>query len=163
MIINFARIDDRLIHGQVATVWAKQANAKRIIIVSAEVFNDDIRKKIVKQAAPAGMKVNVVDVEKAIATYHNPKYANDTVFYLFTNPSEVVDIVKGGISLKSINIGGMRYEQGKTQITKAISVDSQDIKAFRELHNLGVDLDLRVLADDSKKDILKIIDEKYGK
>lgn len=163
MIINFARIDDRLIHGQVATVWAKQANAQRIIIVSKEVFNDDIRKKLVKQAAPAGMKVNVVDVKKAIAVYNNPKYQNDTVFYLFTNPTEVVELVKGGVPLKSINIGGMRYDQGKTQITKAISVNDQDVKAFRELNDLGVDLDLRVLADDSRKDIIKIIDEKYSK
>lgn len=163
MIINFARIDDRLIHGQVATVWAKQANAQRIIIVSKEVFNDDIRKKLVKQAAPAGMKVNIVDVKKAIAVYNNPKYQNDTVFYLFTNPTEVVELVKGGVPLKSINIGGMRYDEGKTQITKAISVNDEDVKAFRELNDLGVDLDLRVLADDSRKDILKIIDEKYSK
>lgn len=161
MIIKFARIDDRLIHGQVATVWSKQADAQRIIVVSKEVFHDSIRKTLLKQAAPAGMKVNIVDVPKAIAVYNNPKYANDTVFYLFTNPTEVLGLVKGGIPLKSINIGGMRYEEGKTQITKAISLTPEDAKAFRELDKLGVDLDLRVLADDPKKDILKLIDQKF--
>lgn len=157
MIIKFARIDDRLIHGQVATVWAKLANAQRIIVVSKEVFNDKIRKVIVKQAAPAGMKVNVVDVPKAIAVYNNPKYQNDTVFYLFTNPTEVLELVKGGIPLKSINIGGMCYAEGKKQITKAVSVTPEDVQAFKDLDKLGVDLDLRVLADDPKKDILKLI------
>lgn len=161
MIIKFARIDDRLIHGQVATVWSKQADAQRIIVVSKEVFHDSIRKTLLKQAAPAGMKVNIVDVPKAIAVYNNPKYANDTVFYLFTNPTEVLELVKSGIPLKSINIGGMRYEEGKTQITKAISLTPEDAKAFRELDKLGVDLDLRVLADDPKKDILKLIDQKF--
>lgn len=161
MIIKFARIDDRLIHGQVATVWSKQADAQRIIIVSKEVFHDKIRKTLLKQAAPAGMKVNIVDVPKAIAVYNNPKYAKDTVFYLFTNPTEVLELVKGGIPLKSINIGGMRFEEGKTQITKAVSLTPQDVKAFRELHKLGVDLDLRVLADDPKRDILKLIDQKF--
>lgn len=44
MQIKLSRIDDRLIHGQVATVWAKEAGAKRIIVVSKEVANDEIRK-----------------------------------------------------------------------------------------------------------------------
>lgn len=162
MIINLARIDDCLIHGQVATVWAKDANAKRIIVVSEEVFKDTIRKQLLKQAAPPGIKVNIVNVSKAIAVYNNPKYKDDTIFYLFTNPTEVVELVKGGIPLKSINIGGMRFEEGKTQITKAISVTAKDVAAFKELHNLGVELDLRVLKDDPKRDILKLIDEKFN-
>ncbi|MDF7638093.1 mannose/fructose/sorbose PTS transporter subunit IIB [Lactobacillus sp. ESL0791] len=163
MIIKFARIDDRLIHGQVATVWSKMADAKRIIVVSEEVYHDDIRKKLLKQAAPAGMKVNIVDVPKAIAVYNNPKYEKDTVFYLFTNPTEVLELVKGGVPLKSINIGGMSFGEGKTQITKAISLTEKDAQAFRELDKLGIELDLRVLADDSKKDILKLIDQKFSK
>lgn len=163
MKINFARIDDRLIHGQVATVWAKQANADRIIIVSHEVYHDDIRKTLLKQAAPAGMKVNIVDVPKAVAVFNNPKYNNDTIFFLFTNPTEVLEMVKNGIPIKSINIGGMRFETGKVQITKAVSVTEEDVSAFKELSKRGVDLDLRVLADDSKRDILKLIDQKLKK
>ena len=54
MKIKLSRIDDRLIHGQVATVWAKEAGAERIIVVSDEVANDDVRKILVKQAAPPG-------------------------------------------------------------------------------------------------------------
>lgn len=163
MIINFARIDDRLIHGQVATVWAKFANAKRIIIVSEEAYNDPIRKTLLKQVAPPGTKVNIVDVKKAIAVYNNPKYANDTVFYLFTNPTEVLQLVQGGVPIKSINIGGMRFEEGKTQITKAVSVTEEDINSFKKLNDLGVELDLRVLKDDPQRDILKIINEKIEK
>lgn len=52
MKINLARIDDRLIHGQVTTVWAKEAKAGRIIICSDDVYNDEIRKTLLKQAAP---------------------------------------------------------------------------------------------------------------
>lgn len=82
MKINLARIDDRLIHGQVTTVWAKEAKAGRIIICSDDVYNDEIRKTLLKQAAPPGIKVNIVNIEKAVAVYHNPNYINDTVFYL---------------------------------------------------------------------------------
>jgi len=152
LIVNLARIDDRLIHGQVATVWAKVAKAQRIIVVSKEVDGDQIRKTLVKQAAPPGIKVNIVDVEKAIKVYNNPKYEKETVFYLFTNPSEVVEIIKGGVPIKSVNVGGMQFKAGRKQITKAISVGAEDITAFNELKILGVELDCRVVASDPKID-----------
>ena len=148
MKIKLARIDDRLIHGQVATVWAKEAGAGRIIVVSKEVSQDDIRKTLVKQAAPPGIKVNIVDVEKALKVYKNPKYEDETVFYLFTNPTEVVELVEGGVPLKSINIGGMQFKTGKQQITKAISVSEEDVQAFYRLKEIGVVLDCRVVATD---------------
>ena len=56
MNITLARIDDRLIHGQVTTVWSKVANAQRIIICNDEVYNDEVRRTLLRQAAPPGMK-----------------------------------------------------------------------------------------------------------
>lgn len=159
MKIKLARIDDRLIHGQVATVWAKEANAERIIIPSDEVAQDEIRKTLVKQAAPPGIKVNVVTTEKAIKVYNNPKYENDTVFYLFTKPQEVLDLVKGGVPIKRINIGGMQFKDGRIQLTKAISVFKEDVDAFYELLNLGVELDCRVVATDNPKDFKALLEE----
>ena len=55
MKINLVRIDDRLIHGQVATVWSKEANAQRIIICSDEVAKDQIRKTLLLQVGPPGV------------------------------------------------------------------------------------------------------------
>ena len=71
MNITLARIDDRLIHGQVTTVWSKVANAQRIIICNDEVYNDEVRRTLLRQAAPPGMKVNVVNIEKAVITTRN--------------------------------------------------------------------------------------------
>lgn len=159
MIIKLARIDDRLIHGQVATVWAKEAKAERIIIPSDEVANDEIRRTLVKQAAPPGIKVNIVSIEKAIKVYHNPKYDKETVFYLFTKPQEVLDLVKGGVPIQTINIGGMQFKEGRIQVTKAISVSKEDVEAFRELIRLGVKLDCRVVATDSPKDFEALLNE----
>jgi len=163
MIITLARIDDRLIHGQVTTVWSKESNADRIIIVSKEVFGDSIRKTLLKQACPPGMKVNVVDVPKAIAVFNNPKYQNDKVFYLFTNPAEALELVQGGIPLETLNIGGMQFSEGRTQITKSVSLNQQDVDAFRKLGQLNVKLDLQVVKTDPHTDMLKKINETFGK
>lgn len=87
MNITLARIDDRLIHGQVTTVWSKVANAQRIIICNDEVYNDEVRRTLLRQAAPPGMKVNVVNIEKAVAVYHNPQYQDENRFLSFHSPT----------------------------------------------------------------------------
>ncbi|MCI1985048.1 MAG: mannose/fructose/sorbose PTS transporter subunit IIB [Lactobacillus sp.] len=162
MIITLARIDDRLIHGQVTTVWSKEANADRIIVVSEEVYRDGIRKTLLKQAAPPGMKVNIVDVPKATAVFNNPKYADDKVFYLFTNPTEALELVRSGVPIPVLNIGGMQFKEGKKQVTKAISLNQQDVESFRALAKEGVKLDLRVVKTDPSGDIIAKINDAFG-
>lgn len=159
MKIRLARIDDRLIHGQVATVWAKEAGAQRIIVVSDEVANDKVRSTLVKQAAPPGIKANVISVEKAVRVYNNPKYENETVFFLFTNPNEVLQMVEQGVPIETLNIGGMQYNTGRTQVTKSVSVDEKDVIAFKKLAEQGVELDFRVVATDAKKDFATTLKE----
>lgn len=159
MIIKFSRIDDRLIHGQVTTVWSKEANAKRIIICNDEIFNNALRTTLLKQAAPPGIKVNVVSIEKAVSVYHNPAYADETVFFLFTNPTDVLRLVKQGVAIEKLNIGGMAYQEGKHQITKSVSVDQKDIEAFQELHAHHVALDLRVVSSDPSVNFIHKINQ----
>ncbi|MDS6630529.1 mannose/fructose/sorbose PTS transporter subunit IIB [Klebsiella michiganensis] len=159
MNITLARIDDRLIHGQVTTVWSKVVNAQRIIICNDDVYNDDVRRTLLRQAAPPGMKVNVVNIEKAVAVYHNPQYQDETVFYLFTNPQDVLTMVQQGVKIATLNIGGMAWRPGKKQLTKAVSLDAADINAFQQLDKLGVKLDLRVVASDPSVNILDKIAE----
>lgn len=159
MNITLARIDDRLIHGQVTTVWSKVANAQRIIICNDDVYNDEVRRTLLRQAAPPGMKVNVVNIEKAIAVYHNPQYADEKVFYLFTNPQDALSMVEKGVKITTLNIGGMAWRPGKKQLTKAVSLDDNDINAFYKLEQAGVILDLRVVASDPSVNIIEKIKE----
>ena len=159
MNITLARIDDRLIHGQVTTVWSKVAKAPRIIICNDEVYNDEVRRTLLRQAAPPGMKVNVANIEKAVAVYHNPQYQDETVFYLFTRPQDALALVRPGVKIGTLHIGGMAWRPGKKQLTKAVSLDDDDINAFHELNNLGVILDLRVVASDPSINIIDKINE----
>lgn len=123
------------------------------------MYNDDVRRTLLRQAAPPGMKVNVVNIEKAVAVYHNPQYQDETVFYLFTNPQDVLTMVQQGVKIATLNIGGMAWRPGKKQLTKAVSLDAADINAFQQLDKLGVKLDLRVVASDPSVNILDKIAE----
>jgi len=157
MVIGLARIDDRLIHGQVATRWTKETNVSRIIVVSDEVAADTVRKTLLTQVAPPGVTAHVVDVEKMIRVYNNPKYAGDRVMLLFTNPTDVERIVEGGVKITSVNIGGMAFRQGKTQVNNAVSVDEKDIEAFKKLNDRGIELEVRKVSNDPRLKMMELI------
>ena len=162
MVIGLARIDDRLIHGQVATRWTKETNVQRIIVVSDEVAADTVRKTLLTQVAPPGVTAHVVDVAKMIRVYNNPKYAGERVMLLFTNPTDVERLVEGGVKITSVNIGGMAFRQGKTQVNNAISVDAKDIEAFNKLNARGIELEARKVSTDQKLKMMDLIG-KVGK
>ncbi|MFP1765972.1 PTS mannose transporter subunit IIAB [Lonsdalea quercina] len=159
MEIGLARIDDRLIHGQVATRWTKETGVNRIIVVSNEVAADNVRKTLLTQVAPPGVSAHVVDVAKAIRVYNNPKYAGDRVMLLFTNPTDVETLVEAGVDLPSVNIGGMAYRQGKIQVNNAVSIDEKDIEAFRKLADRGIELEVRKVSSDSKINMMDLINK----
>lgn len=159
MSIGLVRIDDRLIHGQVATRWTKETNVNRIIVVSDEVAADNVRSTLLKQVAPPGVTASVVGVDKMVRVYNNPKYAKDRVMLLFTNPTDVARIVDGGIPVKSVNIGGMAYRDGKMQVNNAVSIDEQDIQSFKKLNDLGIELEVRKVSSDSKISMMDLVNK----
>jgi len=154
MNIVLARIDDRLIHGQVTTIWSKDTKCQRIIVCNDDVKKDSIRKTLLEQVAPPGIKSSVVGIDEAIRVYNNPKYQDDRVLFLFTNPTDIVRMVEGGVAIKSVNIGGMSFKEGKKQISNVVSLDDTDIEAFKKLNEKGIELELRKISSDTKVDLM---------
>ena len=160
MEIAFCRIDDRLIHGQVATVWSKVTGCNRIMCVSDEVAKDELRKKLLLQVVPPGLKGYVIPVAKAIEAYKNPKYDSFKTLFLFTNPGDVLRAVKGGIPFKSVNLGGKCFKDGDTLITQAVSVNADDVAAIKELVSMGIEVEIRKLVNDTKLDAMEVLKSK---
>jgi len=157
LVIGLARIDDRLIHGQVATRWTKESRVTRIVVVNDDVAKDSVRSTMLKSVAPPGVTAHVVDVEKMIRVYNNPEYADERMMLLFTNPTDVVRLMDAGVKFDSINIGGMAYKEGKQMITSAVSVDEQDIEAFKTLDANGIELDVRKVSNDARQYMMDLL------
>ncbi|MDO5054057.1 PTS mannose transporter subunit IIAB [Pasteurella oralis] len=155
--IGLARIDDRLIHGQVATRWTKESKVTRIVVVNDDVAKDSVRSTMLKSVAPPGVTAHVVNVEKMIRVYNNPEYAGERMMLLFTNPTDVVRLAEAGVEFKSINIGGMAYKDGKKMITSAVAVDDKDIEAFKVLDAKNIELDVRKVSNDSRQYMMDLL------
>lgn len=157
MIIGLARVDDRLIHGQVATVWTKMSNVSRIIVVSDEVVKDNVRSTLLKQVAPPGVTASVVDIAKSARVFNNPKYANDRVMLLFTTPIDAERAIEAGIPIKDLNIGGISYKEGAIQLNKSIFVNKEQADCLRRLHDSGVKLDSRGVVNDTNENLVELM------
>ena len=150
MNITLLRIDSRLIHGQVATSWAKAVKCEAIFAVNDDVANDPLRRDLLLQVAPPHLKAYVIPVEKAIKVYHNPKYAGKNILWLVTNPSDIVRLIDGGVKIDKVNVGGMTYREGNKLLSQAVAVDPTDVEAFKQLLDKGVELSLQQVAANPK-------------
>ena len=63
-MISMLRVDDRLIHGQVAVMWSKQLAVTRIIVANDEIAANELQASALKMAAPAGVKAAILPVER---------------------------------------------------------------------------------------------------
>jgi len=163
MEIKLARIDDRFIHGQVLTRWMKVHPIERVIIVSDQVANDETRKTLILSVAPPNIKASAVTVERMVKAYASPKYNDTKVMLLFESPADVLQLVEAGVPLKEINVGGIRFENNRKQVTKSVSVSEKDIENFRKLAQMGVKLELKQLPSDPAVDFAGLMETELKK
>ncbi|AIG50728.1 PTS mannose transporter subunit IIAB [Streptococcus pyogenes STAB901] len=155
--VNLARVDTRLLHGQVATAWTPASKADRIIVASDEVAQDDLRKQLIKQAAPGGVKANVVPISKLIEASKDPRFGNTHALILFQTPQDALRAVEGGVEINELNVGSMAHSTGKTMVNNVLSMDKEDVATFEKLRDLGVTFDVRKVPNDSKKNLFELI------
>lgn len=156
---GLARIDTRLLHGQVATAWTKTINPNRIIVVSDNVAHDALRKSMIEQAAPPGVKANVVPIEKMIQVAKDPRFGATKALLLFETPQDALKAIEGGVDIKELNVGSMAHSQGKAVCTKAIAMGKDDVETFEKLKSLGVKFDVRKVPSDSPENFETILNK----
>jgi len=147
--IAFARIDTRLLHGQVATTVTKMVNPDRIIVCSDNVAHDDLRKSMIEQAAPPGVKVHVVPISKIIEVSKDVRFGDTKAMLLFETPQDLLRALEGGVDIKEVNLGSMAHSQGKVVVTNAVAMDQADVDCIEKIASMGVTFDVRKVPADN--------------
>ena len=153
MSIVLARIDDRLIHGQVMTSWLNYTGANRIIIVDDETANDTFLKMIVTSVAPANIKTEVFSVHEGAETIKQLA----AVILLAKSPEAYVELMNQGIALEKVNIGGMGAKEGRTKFYKNISASSAEKASLKKLIDTGATVTIQIIAEDKAIDVAKLL------
>jgi mannose/fructose/sorbose-specific phosphotransferase system IIB component len=162
MPIILVRIDDRLIHGQIVEGWLKTVKIDHIMVVSDYVAKDKMQQILLNMAAPGSIKVTSFSVEDAAHKLSGSAYKDSKILVLLSTPKDALALLQLGVKFDSINVGGMHFAQGKTQLLRNLSVNREDIESFKKISAMGVELEGRVLPTDDRINIMEVI-EKYLK
>ena len=154
-----ARIDTRLLHGQVATAWTKQTQPTRIIVCSDGVAGDELRKTMIEQAAPPGVKANVVPISKIIEVEKDTRFGDTKAMLLFETPQDALKAIEGGVSIKELNVGSMAHSNGKVAVNQVLSLGKEDIATFDKLKSLGIKFNVRKVPTDSPEDMDALVEK----
>ena len=154
--IVLVRIDNRLIHGQVATAWTQHSGANLLLVPNDDVSTNTTRQSLMNLAAPKGVQTRYFSVQKTIDIIHKAA-PRQLIALIVETPQDVLRLVEGGVPIKKVNIGNMHMAEGKTQISKAVCVDADDIATFKKIAEHGIELEIQRVPTEDRQDILTLI------
>lgn len=152
-IVN-VRMDERLIHGQVAGIWAPSLHTQRIIVINDEAAADTLQKSSLRMAAPTSMRLSVLSVESAAKNIRSGKYGKQRLFLVFKNPTDVLRYLKAGGKLTHVNVGNMSYKEGSKDITKSIKVLEEEIDVFESIAAMDINVTAQLVPNDPVIDFM---------
>lgn len=144
--IVLTRIDNRLIHGQVATQWCGVVGANLLLVANDSVAGDEFRQGLMNMAAPSYAQTRYFTIQKTCDIIGKASPAQK-IAIICENPQDVLRLVEGGVPIKKLNIGNMHMSDGKRQVATSVAVDDADVAAFKKLQDLGVELEIKRVPD----------------
>jgi PTS system mannose-specific IIB component len=155
-IVNI-RIDERLIHGQVAAFWTNNLKASRILVVDDLAAQDEIQKMALKMACPTHVKLSILPIARAVRHLKAEKYEGDRVFVVLKGPETCVKMWDLGWRFNEVNVGNMASGPGTKLIKRGINITEEDIVHFRKLDALGVKFSAQRVPDEDKIDFMPLL------
>ena len=149
-MLKLIRIDDRLIHGQVAFTWTPALNIDCIVVANDRAATDEFLKMTLGLAKPAGVKLVIKTIRETIPFLNDVRNSALSILVLIDSVKDAHTLVSGVAGIGSINFGGLRAKQGARSVSKAIALTDNDLILIRELLEKGIELEVRQVPTDKK-------------
>lgn len=149
-MIGLFRIDDRLLHGQVALTWTPSVGAGCILVANDRIAGDDFQKMALNLAKPANVKLLVKSITDTAAILNDVRYHGIKMLVLVNSVKDAYTLSELVSDIQSINFGGLRSKEGSKAVSKAISLTESDISICRKMLDKGLELEIRQVPGDKK-------------
>ena len=138
--VCLARVDDRLIHGQVMTNLSKKSGANSIFIVDDMVANDNFMKNIFMSAGSrTGLKVKIFSVADAVAYWNETQFENFKCILLTKTIDVMYEVAKAGVKINELNLGGIAKKPNTVAILSAVCIKAEDAAHLEEMQkDMGI-------------------------
>ena len=137
MPVVLARIDDRLIHGQVTVGWSRQLRPDWIILANNAIAADAWQSRVYASTVPPEIKVSILPVSRAAAELGNPQHLDERILLLTGSAEEMNELVRIGAPVAAVNVGGLHFAAGKREMLPFVFVNETDLRALNRLLDMG--------------------------
>ncbi len=144
------RIDDRLLHGQVARNWMKEVGADVMVVANDPVSEDEKQQHLMDLVTPMGSKSYFFGLSEASTKIKDLE--EEDALVLVESPADALKLIEDGIEIDSVNVGNIHQTSGKEKVNESIFVDQNDIDTFKKIEASGKKLDFRTLPNDQAID-----------
>lgn len=158
-MIKLTRIDDRLVHGQVAFTWVPALSVDCLVVANDKVAKDEFQKMTLNLAKPANTKLVIKTLADAILFLNDDKNGKSNVLILINSIKDAAALVAGVPAITSVNFGGIRGKAGSRLISKAIAITDDDVPVLQEMLQKNIELEIRQVPTDSKQKVESLLDK----
>lgn len=142
-VIRLVRVDNRLIHGQVATGWISKSGAGKIVVVDDRSATNELMRDVLELATPPGIHLDVFTVAQAVEEWKKDQFGAGSVMVIFKSIPAAYEARKAGFDFVELQIGGTANGAGRKVIEGAISLNAAEYEMLQQMSANGVDVTLQ--------------------
>lgn len=157
MSVLLARVDDRLIHGQVVVGWARALDADCLVVANDAVAADPMQRTLLPMAVPPQMKVAILRVREAAEAVASGRLPGERAILLFSSLGDALLFKRSGGPLPDLNVGGIRLAPGRQPLRTAVALGPEDVAAARGLASDGTAISVRMVPGEPPEDLLALL------
>ena len=137
--ITLARVDDRLVHGQVMQVWTKGHGTNAAYVIDDATAADEFMKEIYESAqSTGGLAIKVFSSDSIVDEWNKNQFGDDNVALIFKSIAYAKKAVDGGVPIKELNVGGIAIKPGTTKVIESVGLSKDDAELCKALDAAGV-------------------------
>lgn len=162
MSVTLARIDDRLIHGQIVHAWIEYSKAKYLVVADDLVMKDKTQQLMLRLAAPKTIKLEMLSLENTVNFIN--EHENEPIFLIVRNPENMLKLLDFGLNITEINLGNIsmtKSQTGRKMLLKNIHVEQNDVDCLKGIASKGVNIYIKLVPDERPIDAIDLINKKY--
>lgn len=150
-MVELLRVDERLLHGQVAVTWMNEVNPDSILIANDEIVENEMSKMALRMVKPNGVKMAIKSIEQAATVLNDPRAEKMKIFVIVKTIADALRLVEKTDTIKKINIGGVKKKEGSKLVTAAVYLNDEDLRTLEDLSNKVDHVEFRMVPTDSAK------------
>lgn len=152
------RVDDRLIHGQVAIYWCNGLQASRVLVANDEMYSNELQKAALRLVVPTGLSSSMLSIQKAEDNLSEGKYAGQRVLLVVRRIEDLVELINKGVEFDAVNIGNLPAREGTRLIKKSINMTPGEMELVKKLNiEFGIRFTGKQVPDNSDEDLMQLL------